>query len=113
MHRRSKGFTIVELLVVVSIIALLVGILLPAIQKARDQALVTKSQANLRNIATAHATYGASFSDRQLTLIPDNFSRYGYDYQEALDNFRTENGADIPWAVLGYTRTFGMRKFPK
>ncbi|MHC4081837.1 MAG: type II secretion system protein, partial [Planctomycetota bacterium] len=44
----SKGFTIIELLVVVSIIALLVGILLPAIGKARDTARVNSSKSNLR-----------------------------------------------------------------
>ena len=59
---RTKGFTIIELLVVVSIIALLIGILLPAIGKAREQAKLTQSQSNLRNLAAAHATYSRSSS---------------------------------------------------
>jgi prepilin-type N-terminal cleavage/methylation domain-containing protein len=69
-HR--SGFTIVELLVVVSIIALLIAILLPAIGKARDAALVTQSLANLRNMGTANASYSADWSDRQFTAIPDD-----------------------------------------
>ncbi|MHC4966699.1 MAG: type II secretion system protein, partial [Planctomycetota bacterium] len=59
MNRQlSKGFTIIELLVVVSIIALLVGILLPAIGKARDNARVNTSKSNLRQIGIAHKTAG-------------------------------------------------------
>src|SRR5688572_33401725 len=74
---RPKAFTIIELLVVVSIIALLVGILLPAIGKARDQAQLTKSQANMKNLGTAHITYAAEFGDRQFTACNDNLSKYG------------------------------------
>ena len=67
-----KGFTIIELLVVVSIIGLLVAILLPAIGKARDSALLTQSQSNLRSIGTASGIYGADFQDRQWTAIADD-----------------------------------------
>ena len=71
-NRTGRGFTIVELLVVVSIIALLIAILLPAIGKARDAALITQSLANLRNLSAANSAYGADWSDRQFTAIPDD-----------------------------------------
>lgn len=71
-NKTGRGFTIVELLVVVSIIALLIAILLPAIGKARDAALVTRSLANLRNLSAANAAYGSDWSDRQFTAIPDD-----------------------------------------
>jgi prepilin-type N-terminal cleavage/methylation domain-containing protein len=74
--RASRGFTIIELLVVVSIIALLIGILLPAIGKARDAALVTQSSANMRNMGAAHAAYSADWSDRQWTAVPDDAGLY-------------------------------------
>ena len=77
MNRLKKGFTIVELLVVVAIIALLIAILLPAIGKARDTALVTQSQGNLRNLSIANASYGADYNDRQFTAVPDEVGQYG------------------------------------
>ncbi len=77
MNRLKKGFTIVELLVVVAIIALLIAILLPAIGKARDAALITQSQGNLRNLVSANAAYGADYNDRQYTAIPDDLGLYG------------------------------------
>ncbi|MHC4217510.1 MAG: type II secretion system protein [Planctomycetota bacterium] len=77
----TRGFTIIELLVVVSIIALLVGILLPAIGKARDNARVNTSKSNLRQLAVAHQTYAADWADRHLTLHRDNLGLYGGDVQ--------------------------------
>ncbi|UCD75832.1 MAG: prepilin-type N-terminal cleavage/methylation domain-containing protein [Phycisphaerales bacterium] len=98
----AKGFTIIELLVVVSIIALLIGILLPAIGKAREQAKLTQSQANLRNLAAAHATYSSEWNDRQITFCDDNLSRYGTSESNAYTNYNTQNGRDHPPMILGW-----------
>lgn len=73
---RASGFTVIELLVVVAIIALLVAILLPAIGKAREEAQQTQSRVNLRNIGVACGTYGADFADRQWTASHEEIGTF-------------------------------------
>jgi prepilin-type N-terminal cleavage/methylation domain-containing protein len=86
-----RGFTLVELLVVIGIIALLISILLPALNKAKVQSQKVACMSNQRQMATAWIMYGNDFKDYLPLGHPDGGTTVTAD-PTGMDKF-------IPWFV--------------
>jgi prepilin-type N-terminal cleavage/methylation domain-containing protein/prepilin-type processing-associated H-X9-DG protein len=94
--RPKRGFTLVELLVVIGIIALLVGILLPALNRARQSANSVWCLSNLRQMGTAIFMYAQAHKDR----LP-----IAYWNGDGDANTGENNGAtDWAWLILPYMK---------
>lgn len=75
--RRAFGFTLIELLVVIAVVALLIGILFPALGRARHGARVMGCLSNMRQVGTAAYQYAV---ERDGLLIEANLAHGGVDH---------------------------------
>jgi len=98
IYRRTRhGFTLIELLVVIASIAVLIGLLLPAVQKVRGAAAKIKSANNLKQMALAAHAYHDAFQ----YMAPVSHVKYDASYN-ALEDI------NFFWAILPYIEQNAM-----
>jgi prepilin-type N-terminal cleavage/methylation domain-containing protein/prepilin-type processing-associated H-X9-DG protein len=95
-HLAERAFTLIELLVVIAIIAILAGMLLPALSKAKAKGIKSKCTSNLKQLGIASYVYAMDNNDKfpnMMDPVSKSIGNWPWDVPAYVANRLTENGA--------------------
>jgi prepilin-type N-terminal cleavage/methylation domain-containing protein/prepilin-type processing-associated H-X9-DG protein len=93
MNKHKKGFTLIELLVVIAIIAILMAILMPALNRVKEQGKRIVCESNLKNLSLAWIMY----ADDNDSKIVDGAGGYNYSYSGLTETAWVGQGWGTHW----------------